>query len=471
MQSQELLDELEAAENKKYDRFMKTEPHERSELFHDDEGRRYQFWDIGMVRNAKAEDKKQLKVFLDPIPHVLLDQNVPLRGWYKSLVEATGIRNRPCYTEAVLTQPYGGTCPVRCSFCYINHGTRGYRAQGITTVDLKYPEKVAKQLKRMQTSAAGYFSSFTDPFLDLEPIYHNTQRAAEAFDREGLPVFFLTRREYPGWAYDLLKRNKYSYAQMSINTANPETWKRLSPFALRLPDMIEQVRNLRAAGIYVSIQVNPIVPGAVPNEDIVELIHTLGASGANHLIFKFVEISFPSKKALIDIIGKRHGEAAKATLADLFTCNIGGQATIDEAYRLDALDLFKRECAKAGVTMATCYEYKFERDAAGEILNKTGVSVGGEYLTADQCHGHRVPLFTRVTPDDPFTEVEECPPSGCLTCASDNSGEARCQSDLYGKATALGAADWNRPVYAGPVAPTGATVIWHKRKGLKEDES
>jgi hypothetical protein len=166
------------------------------------------------------------------------------------------------------------------------------------------------------------------------------------------------------------------------------------------------------------------------------------------VIFKFVEISFPSKPNLIQQMTRQFGEERGRKFADLFTCNIGGQVTIDETYRLSALDGFKRECKKAGITMATCYEYKFERRNDGSIVNKTGVSVGWDYLTADQCHGHRVPMFTRRNPDACFEEVEECPPSGCLHCSEELGGvPVPCGSEFFGSAPALQLSDLKIGVY------------------------
>jgi DNA repair photolyase len=434
-------------EEGKYKFFHRAEPRQAEGPVETDEetGMRYQHWDIGMVRNASEDNRKSVKVFLDPIPHIIIPDAKPLQGWYKAKFEPKGVRPRPCMTESVLTEPYGGTCTVGCGFCYINAGVRGYRAQGLTTVPHNYGEQVARQLKRWKTSAAGYICSFIDPFIPLEKIYHNSQGCAEAFDREGLPVYFLSRLKYPDWAYDLLRRNKYSYAQMSINTSSPEQWKRLSPWAIKLEDMIDQVRALHKAKIYISIQCNPIIAGVTDNDNICNLIHVLAEAGADHIIFKFVETAYSYKAALIDKMVKQFGDYGRK-FGELMTCNIGGQATIDEEYRLHALDKYTKECRKAGITMATCYEYKFERDEDGKIISKTGVSVGKDYLTADQCHGHRVPLFTR-NDEGEFKEVEECPPSGCLHCADDHGGIGACGSKLFSAAGALRSSDYKHSVY------------------------
>ncbi len=92
------------------------------------------------------------------------------------------------------------------------------------------------------------------------------------------------------------------------------------------------------------------------------------------------------------------------------------------------------------MTYATCYEYDKGEDGAWR-------SIGGDFLTADQCHGHRVPMFTRTR--GLFKEIKACPPSGCLTCA-DKTGKPACGSDLLGQAKALRIADLRRDPWKQP---------------------
>jgi DNA repair photolyase len=387
-----------------------------------------------------------MKVYLDPFPHIRIEHGKPLQGWYKAKVEGPGVRNRPCFTEAILTQPYGGYCAVGCAFCYINSGSQGYRGSGLISVPQGYGEQVRKTLKKMRTSAAGYFSSFTDPFLPLESIYHNTQEGAQAFVDEGLPVFFLSRLAYPGWAYDLLKKNHYSYAQKSINTPVQEDWKKLSPGAITLAEHMEEIREMRKRGIYVSIQVNPIVAGIVTHDQVEQTFEMLAEAGANHVIVKFVEAAYSWAPSMIKRMEKRFGKERTDKFAALFTENIGGQRTIVEPYRLEGHIRYQRKATSLGLTYATCYEYMMERDASGKIVNKTGKSIGRDFLTADQCHGHRVPMFTRGAAG-PFEEVAECPPTGCLSCSDENAGKPRCGSETMGSALALREKDLKVGVY------------------------
>lgn len=439
---------------KRYDYFMRPEPREDLgpiETIHDeflDRPMKTRTMKIGMVRNAKDENKKQVRVYLEPFPHIRIDKAKDLQGWYKGLHEPKGTRPRPCFTEAILTEPFGGYCSVGCSFCYINSGFRGYRGSGLITVPLNYGDQIKKQLSKMRRAAAGYFMSFSDPFLPLEEYYHNTQNAAQEFVNVGLPIFFLSRLRYPDWAIDLMKESEYSYAQKSINTPDPEDWRYLSPGALPLEEHFEDIARLKRNGIYVSIQCNPVVAGVTSNTQIVELFKKLKKAGADHVIVKFVEAGYSWAPTMVEKMIKRFGERGKA-FEKLFTENIGGQRTINEAYRLKAHRIYSAAAKDLGLTYATCYEYRKERNESGEIINSTGISIGREFTTASQCHGKAVPVFTRNSAEESFRPVNECPASGCLYCASENGGQARCGDTLAGEAHPLRLVDLKLPIGYG----------------------
>lgn len=443
-------DDNAAATN--YDYFMRPEPRDNmSEIrieFDELLQRNIKVRDlkIGMTRNAAEENKKVVKAFLEPYPHTRIDTAKPLQGWYKGLHEGDGVRARPCFSEAILTEPYGGWCAVGCAFCYVNSGFRGYRGTGLITVPINYGEQVAKQLSKMRRSAAGYFSSFTDPFLPLENWYHNTENAAREFVHLGLPIFFLSRLEYPDWAIELMQQNSHSYAQKSINTPNDRDWQLLSPGALPLEAHMEDISRLRKAGIYVSIQCNPVIAGITSHQEIIQLFNKLKKAGANHVIVKFVEAGYSWAPAMADRMRKRFGEERGKLFADLFTENIGGQRTIQEEYRMMGHKIYSAHARRIGLTYATCYEYRKERNPDGSIKNSTGVSVGREFTTSSQCHGQTVPVYTRNSETELFHPVEACPPTGCLYCASENNGKARCGDDKMGEASAMRVSDFRLPI-------------------------
>jgi len=444
--------------NAAYRYFMRPDPNQRKFLGPIEEeddpltGMRAKFRmaKVGMVRNAKDESMKEVKVYLafndvNYPPHVRIPNAKPLQGWYQDKHNnKRGSRARPCFSEAILTEPYGGYCTVGCAFCYINSGFRGYRGTGLIAVPLNYGEQVRNMLSKMRTAAAGYFSSFTDPFLPIEDIYHNTQKGAEAFVELGLPIFFLSRLRYPSWAIDLLKRNPYSYAQKSLNTGNDQDWHKLSPGAISLQDHLYEITELRRQGIYTSIQVNPVIPGVVTHDDIRCLFERLAAAGNNHVIVKFVETNCSWAPTFVERLRKRFGSERTKAFEELFTENqAGAQKTVAESYRIEAHHLYRKWATELGMTYATCYEY---RRGKPETNEPAWVSLGREMTTADQCHGQKVPVFTRTDVTQLFQEVKECAPSGCLYCAEDNGGNPRCGSELFGAAKALRYLDFKAAV-------------------------
>jgi DNA repair photolyase len=250
-----------------------------------------------------------------------------------------------------------------------------------------------------------------------------------------------------------MKKNPHSYAQKSINTPDPEDWRHLSPGALPLEEHFEDIKRIKKAGIYVSIQCNPIIPGVVSNDQVCELFSKLKKAGADHVIIKFVEAGYSWAPTMIEKMIKRFGDRGKA-FGELFTDNIGGQRTIQEEYRLKAHKKFAAHAKKIGLTYATCYEYKYARDAKGDIIDKVGVSIGREFTTSSQCHGHKVPMYSRLQESKKFQPVPECPPSGCLYCADENQGKPRCGDDLAGEANASRFSDFKLPIGIGKARTT-----------------
>lgn len=396
--------------------------------------------DVAMIRGGERSFNTVAYLAFDGercIPHVRTDAAKQLQGWYQSK-EAKGPtgRPRPCMTDAILTEPYGGWCPVGCAFCYINSGKKGYRGSGLITVPVNYGAQIKKQLSTMNVATAGYFSSFTDPFLPLEDIYHNTRDAAMAFADAGLPVFFLSRLKYPGWAFDLLTQNRHGYMQKSINTWDEADWRKLSPRAATLAEHMDDIREAKRRGIYVSIQCNPIVAGIVSHEDVEKTFEMLAEAGADHVIVKFVEANYPDAPTMVQLMEKRFGANRAAHFAALFQENYGGNKTISYEYRIEGHRRYQLKASKLGMTYATCYEY--------DPVAKR--SIGRDFLTADQCHGQRVPMYTRH--GDRFRALGVCPPSGCLSCADDNAGEPRCGSPTFGAAKANRMADYKQIINA-----------------------
>lgn len=387
----------------------------------DADGREFEIIPLSMVKGGELQPKV---VYTHPFRHIINESDPAPRGWYKDKHEPANRRSRPCYTEALLTTPYGGFCPVGCKFCYVDHGTRGYRATGLPTVNPSYPDTMRKRVGTLAVSGAAYISSFTEPFHRLEDTYHVTQRLSQVFVDEGLPIFYLSRESPPRWAIDNLLANPYSYMQWSMNTSNPDVFRRLSPGAMPIDQWLRDVEYLHGEGIYISIQCNPILPGIVTLDDLVNLVNIGAEAGVNHFIFKFAEQVYNNRKLLMKRLENIPGVDE---FDNLMTQTIGGVYTVDQNVRIEWLNVLLDATRDADVTMSTCYEY-YEDEAAGSNLAPW-------FTTSDQCHGKGIPIHYRSEPGAKFEPLPGCYRKGCLYC--EDYGTKACHNDNLWAAKAL----------------------------------
>lgn len=397
---------------------------------------------------TQAEDLKvgQLIQGVEDLPRLLSVRWVPKETSVHDIQTGTGnffaegVLVHNCYTEALLTSPYGGYCPVGCAFCYINNGSRGYRSTGIPTADPDYPEKYHAWLKKCMIAGAGYMTSFSEAFHPLEDTYHITQRLTNVFVEEGLPIFYCSRKLPAEWAIEALQKNPYSYMQWSINTSNPADFRKLSPGAAKLEDMLRYMERMSKLGIYISIQCNPINAGITTLPELVELVRMLSQAGANHVIFKFVEQVANTRNVIIDRLKARRFDKHRIELMDrMFNQVIGGVYTIQQDIRVAWLKELLVATREHGITMSTCYEYYED--------GKGGANLAPYFTTSDQCHGRGIPVHYRPAPGEKFQPLPGCFRKGCLYCAE--HGTRACRNERLQQATALDYSDLRNTVITG----------------------
>lgn len=393
-----------------------------------DENGEYEIIPLSMMLGGKL---KPYKVYLKPMKHIINDSNPNPRGWYKGKHETGRRRIRPCYTEAIITTPYSGYCHVGCRFCYIDGGSRGYKATGIPTVSPSYPEHMRKQIGKMMTCPGFYISPYTEPFQLLEEKYEVVHRLTDVIVENGLPFYYLSRRIPPDWAVDALQQNPYSYMQWSINSSNTEIYKKMSPGSYTIEEVMDKIQELHNKGIYISIQIDPILPGIVDLDDIVKLVHLISENGGDHVIFKIMEQVTGNRKMLFERLraGKLEGVD---TLESLLTQIIGGVCNVRQDVRVDWWNVLLEETRKVGITMSLCFEYFDD--------GKAGANLAPYFTTADQCHGRGVPMYFRPELEAPFQPLAGCYRKGCLWC--EEYGTHACKSETLLEAKALKYSDY-----------------------------
>lgn len=387
----------------------------------EDENGAYDVVPLSMVKGGKL---KPTKVYRKPVKHVITTSSPSPRGWYKNKWVADRVRPRPCYTESVLTVPFSGACIIGCKYCYVAHGTRGYRATGIATVTPNYPDQMRKALSKMMIAAPAYITSFTEPFQPLEDRYHITQRLSQVFIDEGLPLFYLTRLIPPEWAVEAILKNPYSYMQWSINTPNERHRRMMSPGTAKLDDVWAAMERLSDLGIFISVQVNPILAGITTLDELVELVNLIADHGGHHVIFKFAEQVYSNRKLLLERLSKLPNVDK---FDKLLNQTIGGVYTIQQDVRLEWLNVLLEETRNIGITMSTCYEYYDN--------GKAGANYAPYVSTSDNCHGRGIPIFYRPEVGAKFRPLPGCSKIGCLYCAE--YGTRACGNETLLQAKAL----------------------------------
>jgi len=415
------------------------EPEERQKRFHRQEavGERDGKLLVPMSPLLGGE-LKVLEVETDVVKHIVRKSAPSPRGWYKDKHTPLKIRPRPCYTETLLTMPYGGYCHVGCAFCYVNYGTRGYKSTLLPTINDSYPEQMDKWLSKMMVTGQAYISSFTEPFQRLEVKYHTTERLSQVFTKHGVPIFYLSRLIPPSWVEEVLLSNPYNYMQWSVSTSNPDHLRKLSPGTFRLEELQDSIRHYASLGIYTSFQINPILPGITTLQEILDLVTLIANAGGNHVIFKFVEESYPVKPLLVKRL-RDTGLPGIEEFEKLFCQRMGSLYYIQQDLRLEWLKELLRHTRSLGITMSLCYEYYYNGGA--------GANLAPWFTTSDQCHGPAVPLHYRPASGETFQPLPGCYRKGCLYC--ENHGTRACDNEMLLQAKALGYKDYREIVLKG----------------------
>ena len=350
---------------------------------------------------------KQFEVIKRPIPHILVESNKELHGWWNG-IEPDG--NRECTAEKLLINPYNG-CSHNCLFCY-SHALGGYfhlfREKGVVAVFKDFDKKVARQLDGIKVVSCGYLSPVTDPFQPINEKYELSERIIKEFVDRNIPVQFTTKGRISDRAIKLIKNQEHSFGEVSILTLDEDKRKRLMAGGASTDELVRNIERLANEGKFAVCRIDPIVPYATDEKgELEELVQTVVDAGAGHIITSCMDIPRALKYEIYEELEKRFW-IPKREFERLYTEVISGRFHANIEYRRKLFGMMREICDRNKVTMSLCMEFK-------SLGGKKVSGLNREFMSSRNCEGVDVPIYVREGDGKRFEPVQGCN-GNCLKC-------------------------------------------------------
>lgn len=191
-----------------------------------------------------------------------------------------------CFSWSV--NPYRG-CMHACAYCYARPSHEYLSLGAGTDFDTKIHVKpqAAKLLREAleKPSWKGeliVFSGVTDCYQPLEASYRLTRQLLEVCAEYRQAVHLITKAPLVERDVDVLSqlaRESYAGVTVSIPFWDKDNARAIEPYVATPQRRIETVRRLSAAGIPVTVNVAPIIPG-LSDEDMTRVVEAAAEAGA-----------------------------------------------------------------------------------------------------------------------------------------------------------------------------------------------
>ncbi|HVP66448.1 MAG TPA: radical SAM protein [Anaeromyxobacteraceae bacterium] len=178
------------------------------------------------------------------------------------------IRSRTVLTKTRIpgseycVNPYVG-CAHGCSYCYASFMKRftGHAEPwgGFVDVKVNAPEVLRRQLARARRGSV-LVGTVTDPYQPAERRYRVTRGCLEALADARFPVSVLTRSPLCTRDIDVFRRFEGLSVGLSITTDRDDVRRVFEPHAPSIPERLEALRALHAAGVRTHVFAGPLLP-------------------------------------------------------------------------------------------------------------------------------------------------------------------------------------------------------------------
>ncbi len=194
--------------------------------------------------------------------------------------------------------PYKG-CSHGCSYCYARptHEYLGLSA-GLDFESKIFVKEAAPELLRAELEKPSYkpapiaFSGATDPYQPVEKSLRLTRRCLEILAVFHHPVSMITKSAMIERDADLLgelAKEDCAWATISLTTLDNDLQRRLEPRASTPRARLRAVRILADAGVPVSVNIAPVIPG-LTDQEIPSILKAAAEAGARHAVWVLLRL-------------------------------------------------------------------------------------------------------------------------------------------------------------------------------------
>jgi len=361
-----------------------------------------------------------------------------LHGWWRG-IEHYGMRE--CTSERLLINPYNG-CEHGCFFCYA-HAFPGYfthfRNTGAITVFKDFDKVVEKQLNNLKVASCGYLSPVTDPFQPINEKYRLSEKIMEVFLRRNIPVEVVTKGVISDGAIKLLKRQKHSFAQVSILTVDEMKREWMMKGGAFIVELFGNIERLSNKGIFTVCRIDPVLPYITSGEEeLKELVGKVVDAGASHIVTSCLDIPKATAREIYEKIESKYGKEMRRKYERLYVEDMSGRMHARIEYRKKLFWLIKAICERKRVSMGLCMEFE-------KVVEAGNARFGGlnqEFMTSRNCEGIDIPIYVRQDGNDNFSPMDGCN-GNCLACYH-SSGKPGCGIEELKSAGAWKLKDYKR---------------------------
>ena len=280
----------------------------------------------------------------------------------------------PCLSDYHTINLTAG-CPNECRYCYAQSYAH-HPGWGKLAFYSNLLDRLKKEFHDLQPRPSlVYFSTASEPFLNVERILDHLYEIMEFLLDEGVMLLISTKGVIPDRFIALFRRfPEHVHIQVGITTSNDRIRNLMEPNAATVEQQLDNLRNLIAAGIGAEARMDPLIPDLTDTLDgFRALMPLLQKQGVRRAVASHLFLRWGIRPPLgLSFYGWSFQQMKKRYTHKVTDYCGGGTIWLPSTtYRRERYDLLKDVASEHGIEVQWCHCKNAD-------------------LTEDCCHGHAI---------------------------------------------------------------------------------